>query len=127
MTEPHVTINLGPERPEDMRCDFCTVSLSRRTVWTYPCETFTPSVFQVPGRLTQTSVSHWAACDDCHPLIEQRAWDALAKRSVDGGCQVDGLALPRAERRRAMKQLKALHQEFQRHRTGPPYQMPAIG
>lgn len=123
MTEPDLTINLGPDRPEDVRCDFCHVGLNRCTVWIYPCETFTPSVFQSPG-LTQSSIGDWAACEDCHSLVEQKAWDTLAKRSMERD-PIPGLS--RSQRRQAMKHLKQLYLEFQQHRTGPPYQMPAIG
>lgn len=123
MSEPDVTINLGPDRPEEVRCDFCHVRLHRQTVWTYPCETFTPSVFQLPN-LKQSSIGDWAACEHCHSLIEQKAWDALAKRSVEHD-PIPGLS--RTERRQVLKQLKAMYLEFQRHRRGPPYEMPPVG
>lgn len=124
MDEPNEIV-LGPDRPEEVVCDFCIVPLNRETVWTYPCESFRPSGYQIPGRLIQTSVTDWAACEACHALIEQQAWDALAKRSVDHF--PERAEMSRAHRRQTMKQLKTLYLEFSRHRRGPPYQMPPIG
>jgi hypothetical protein len=122
---PDVTITLGGDRPEEARCDFCCQQLYQQTVWTYPCESFTPGIFQIPGRLIHESITDWAACEHCHMLIEQRAWDTLAKRCVEHFDYTQGMS--RTERRLEMKRLKALHLEFQRHRRGPPYQMPAVG
>ena len=94
----------------DLICDFCSAPAP---VWRYPARTFLAyCVASVAGE----SVGDWAACDECHKLIEAEDRKSLAQRSLDE------LILKHPEARPAAavlyEDLAELHNQFFAHRSG---------
>jgi DNA-directed RNA polymerase subunit RPC12/RpoP len=94
-------------------CDFCSTPADR--FWTYGCEDFT---YGVPEAPRDGSVGDWAACDDCHALIEAGDHRGLIRRNVD-------LDIERHPERAAMRHgiwavIARIHKGFHEHRTGEP-------
>jgi hypothetical protein len=97
-------------------CDFCS---QPDPTWVYPARSF-----DAPA-LAWGSSGGWAACDPCSSLIEQQAWAALARRTIELAPSARILAsLGRRERRLALKATYQLHQEFQRQRRPGMARMP---
>lgn len=61
-------------------CDFCSANLDE-WCWSYPARDFFYTV-QFEGFGTHASKGEWAACEDCHALIESDARQDLAVRAV---------------------------------------------
>lgn len=93
-----------------MRCDFCSSADVR---WEYPAADFV--VFDLPVR--QGSKDGWAACEECHLLIEADDRTGLADRSLAafGDFQV-GLGLGSPD---LLATFRSIYQGFWNHRTGP--------
>lgn len=94
----------------DLICDFCSAPAP---AWRYPARTFLAyCVANVAGE----SVGDWAACDECHKLIEAEDRKSLAQRSLDE------LILKHPEARPAAavlyEDLAELHNQFFAHRSG---------
>ena len=91
-------------------CDFCSRS---RVAWRYPARSF---VAYVIASIGGESVGDWAACDECHDLIEsgdskglkERSLNALIGRHPEMASVRDSLA----------EHLAALHMLFFENRTG---------
>lgn len=100
-------------------CDFCSTPLGE-TVWTYPAEDF-PYTVQLPGMGAHSSAGDWAACDECHDLIEGDLREALAVRSLSGDIDRAGES---AEGLKPMLYaiIKQMQDDFFNHRTGDAYQ-----
>jgi hypothetical protein len=96
-----------------MLCDFCS---KPKPTWRYPANDFIASQTQAPqGLLVQESIGGWAACDDCHALIEASDWSALATRSADALLA----ECPMIERDWLIDELIQTHQRFATSRRGP--------
>jgi len=54
-------------------CDFCFVPAVR---WSYPCQSFEITW------LGWRSLGGWAACEECHRLIEAEDWTQMLDRCV---------------------------------------------
>lgn len=61
-------------------CDFCCRDDSP-VAWSYPCATFNDAICDDPLIISE-SVGDWAACEECHTLIQKNDRRALAKRSL---------------------------------------------
>lgn len=90
-------------------CDFCAAP---HPEWCYPCDDFTVSVTTSPD---YGSVGDWAACRDCHDLIERGHFDKLARKAVRSH--------PARVRPVAVELVAALHAGFRAHRGGPPHRL----
>lgn len=91
------------------KCDFC--SGGSLEWWRYPC-----SPFSVEGS-QYGSADDWAACWDCHRLIEMDRWRSVANRMVEFKFP-NGSGSP-VMRRLTRESIMELHHEFRKHRTGP--------
>lgn len=94
----------------DLICDFCSAPAP---AWRYPARTFLAyCVANVAGE----SVGDWAACDECHRLIEAEDRNGLAQRSLEE------LILKHPEAWLAAaalyEDLADLHNQFFAHRSG---------
>jgi hypothetical protein len=95
-----------------LQCDFCSAS---SPVWRYPARSFV--AYCAPSVAGQ-SVGDWAACDQCHVLIETDDRRGLTQRSLDQLI----LKHPEASLAAAVlyEELAELHQQFFAHRSGTP-------
>jgi hypothetical protein len=94
----------------DLICDFCSAPAP---AWRYPARTFLAyCVANVAGE----SVGDWAACDECHRLIEAEDRNGLAQRSLDGLISKHPETRPVAAALYA--DLAELHDQFFAHRSG---------
>jgi hypothetical protein len=106
--------DLKPE-PGGEVCDFC---FGRPVAWRYACESFVGPTAEDGNRVwIQESVGAWAACDDCHALIENGQLMALAERSYNSANAPEGWDL--IKRRELIGQFRVLHDQFLSHRLGP--------
>jgi len=99
-----------PKTPEEAVCDFCS---SHDIKWVYRAHDFTVD------HLNWGSHTGWAACDDCHALVENGAWEALIDRAL-GVFPFPVHLLSPGERRVLRAQLGALHKRFRDAKFGPP-------
>ena len=94
----------------NLQCDFCS---ALGPTWRYPARNFVS--YCVPN-LAGESVGDWAACDQCHTLIESDNRRDLVQRSLDE------LIMKHPEARAAAAELyedlAELHRKFFEHRTG---------
>jgi hypothetical protein len=68
-------------------CDFCYVQVRQDLAWSHIfAPRIIPSKFGVPSKEDD---GEWAACEDCHQLIEAEDVDGLWERS----CRLDPLML----------------------------------
>lgn len=96
---------------KELLCDFCS---EPSPTWCYPAETF---IAMEVGPVASASDGGWAACEECHRLIEAGDRRALADRSAallivanpDFASVSDDLR----------RQLGDLHKGFFDHRLGP--------
>lgn len=63
--------------------------------------------FTVQGTQTQNMSPDWAACNECHDLIEAGNWRAVAEKAVAG------LMLPRPMLREAIDSIMEMHAAIQ--------------
>jgi len=93
-----------------LQCDFCSVPGPE---WRYPARSFV--AYCVPN-VAGESVGDWAACDQCHALIETDDRRGLAQRSLDELI----LKHPEACGAAAVlyENLTELHQQFFANRNG---------
>jgi hypothetical protein len=95
---------------EDLKCDFCS---ALAPTWAYPAKDFI-AYLAVP--LVGESVGAWAACEECHRLIEAGDREGLAVRSLDElvfRCPEAAIAAPALTR-----ELRQLHELFFANRLG---------
>ena len=91
-------------------CDFCSAP---DPAWRYPARSFV--AYCVPNAVGE-SVGDWAACEQCHILIEANDRSGLAQRSLD-----ELIARhPEASLAATVlyEELAQLHREFFGHRSG---------
>ena len=62
---------------DNLLCDFCS-ALS--PAWTYQSLSF---IVYLPPAFAGGSVGGWAACDECHALIEANKREELTQRCLD--------------------------------------------
>jgi Zn-finger protein len=99
-------------------CDFCFGPV----MWRYPCESFVgPTAENDKRQWVQESVGAWAACNDCHALIENNQLMELAERSYNSANAPEGWdqikrLIPKRE---LIRQFRVLHDQFLSHRLGP--------
>lgn len=94
----------------DFKCDFCSAP---GPLWVYPARDF---VAYLALPLVGESVGAWAACEECHRLIEAGDREGLAVRSLDElifQCPEAAIAAPALE-----KELRQLHALFFANRVG---------
>ena len=96
---------------ENLLCDFCSAS---DPAWRYPARSF---VAYCAPNVAGESVGDWAACDDCHALIEANDRQSLAQRSLDELIVKHPEAIVAATE--LYGHLTALHQQFFACRSGP--------
>jgi hypothetical protein len=94
--------------PEWPICDLCSEPSVR---WSYPARDFI-DVGAAP--FISESVGGWAACEECHRLIEAGDRAALLKRSVTNFVALYGV-LPRT----LADDIRRIHEQFFAHRCGP--------
>ena len=96
---------------KELLCDFCS---EPSPTWCYPAETF---IAMEVGPVASASDGGWAACEECHRLIETDDRQGLADRSVALLIVANPeFAHVSGDLRR---QLGDLHQGFFDHRLGP--------
>ncbi len=94
----------------DLKCDFCSAP---GPLWAYPATDF---IAYLALPLVGESVGAWAACDECHRLIEAGDREALAVRSLDElifRCPEAAIAAPAFK-----EELLQLHALFFANRAG---------
>src|SRR2546426_5338280 len=91
-------------------CDFCS---NAKVVWRYPARTF---VAYIVENVAGESVGDWAACEECHRLIEAGDGAGLAERSLEALIQKQPEIA--AVRGALAEQMAALHVMFFENRTG---------
>lgn len=65
-----------------VKCDFCYVNIRLDEAWTY---LWPPTVFPAKyGTRELDDDGEWAACNDCHGLLQARDIKGLMKRSLAG-------------------------------------------
>jgi len=96
----------------NLLCDFCSAPAP---AWRYPARSFL--AYCVPNVVGE-SVGDWAACQECHMLIEANDRGGLAQRSLDELIRKH----PEVSAAAGVlhEELTALHREFFEHRSGPP-------
>lgn len=107
-------------------CDFCNVALPESQLWTYDATSFAGAIIGFDKDLTPKATAPWgsegawAACTECHDLIEADRWHALAVRSVESE---HGLVKFRSQEERAecIDLMEQMHRSFREHRTGILY------
>lgn len=97
-------------------CDFC--STAENVNWTYPCHDFIAKPL-LPVLPDEAKIGPWAACNECHALIEKGDWEAVADRATANHPSAQGLS--ERHRRVLRKLLLALHKQFQENRAGTAY------
>jgi hypothetical protein len=112
----HVDITMPT--PVVPKCDFCS---QRPVRWSYPARDFIRKTKIGPHALETGSRGGWAACQECHEIIQRADRGALAKRSARMLPQFG--VLGRQERRRAERELRAIHDDFWRSREGAPVEV----
>ncbi len=94
----------------ELKCDFCSAP---EPMWAYPAKDF---IAYLVLPLVGESVGAWAACEECHQLIEAGDREGLAVRSLDElifRCPEAAMVAP------ALKQeLRQLHERFFANRAG---------
>ncbi len=102
----------------DFCCDFCS---SRDISWDYPARDFSMPT----GDVEWGSRGGWAACNECHLLIEAKDREGLARRSAVTFVQraqrdpTVSRAVKRMKARSHMAHFRDLHGRFWDARTGP--------
>ena len=94
----------------DFKCDFCSAP---GPLWAYPARDF---VAYLALPLVGESVGAWAACEECHRLIEAGDREGLAVRSLDElifRCPEAAIAAPALK-----EELRQLHELFFANRVG---------
>ncbi len=95
----------------ELLCDFCS---EPAPTWCYPAETF---IAMTVGPVASASDGGWAACDECHRLIEAGDRRALAERSAALLIVANPEFASVSDEVR--QQLGKLHRGFFEHRRGP--------
>ena len=100
-----------------LQCDFCSVPGPE---WRFPARSF---VAYCAPNVAGESVGDWAACAQCHALIETDDRRGLAQRSLDQLV----LKHPEASVVAAVlyEELAELHEQFFAHRSGMAVPMTA--
>jgi len=96
---------------ENLLCDFCSAP---DPAWRYQARSFI--AYRGP-HVAGESVGDWAACDDCHALIEANDRQSLAQRSLDELILKHPEAIVAAAE--LHEHLAALHEQFFEYRGGP--------
>lgn len=94
------------------KCDFC----SEPPRWVYPAGDF---IIEAPGPNDYGSEGGWAACDDCHDIIETGDQEKLVYRCV----RKLTIGWSAASQRVAAQMVRELHAGFWARRTGPPTEL----
>jgi hypothetical protein len=103
--------------PGEEVCDFCS---AQPVKWAYPARphksgTAVMAKDDAPVAIFNfNSPDDWAACEDCHRLIQRGDRDGLAERSAD---RLGLSMLPRAE---SVRILRGVHDNFWKSREGGP-------
>ncbi len=98
--------------PKIRQCDFCSVP---EVCWSYPALDFVDQSVVTPTQIIiSQSVGAWAACDECHRLIEADDREALLERSVGKFVEFYGVLPPALA-----EDIRRLHDQFFAHRCGP--------
>jgi hypothetical protein len=102
----------------NLLCDFCSAS---DPAWRYPARSFIAyNAWNIAGE----SVGDWAACEECHGLIEANDRPGLARRSLDELIAKHPEAVMAAPA--LYQDLAGLHEEFFAFRCGPATLITAV-
>jgi hypothetical protein len=105
-----------PSRPI---CDLCSQPSVR---WCYPARDFIDVGIVGPDRiLISESISGWAACDECHRLIEAGNREVLLKRSIRNFVALYGVLPPTLA-----DDVRRIHDRFFAHRCGPALEVATL-
>ncbi len=97
-------------------CDFCSEPQVR---WCYPARDFVYIAVSGPsGILVSESVGAWAACGECHALIEAGDHEALLNRSVQKFVEINGFLPPALA-----DDIRRIHTQFFAHRCGLAFEV----
>ncbi len=97
-------------------CDLCSEPAVR---WSYPARDFIETGVISPSRvLLIGSSGGWAACDECHQLIEADDRAALLKRSVENFVAFYGVRPPTLA-----DDIRRIHEQFFANRRGPAVEL----
>ncbi len=100
-------------------CDFCSGLQVR---WCYPARDFFNVVSGGPtGIVVSESVGGWAACEQCHGLIEAGDEEALLNRSVQNFVELYGFLPPTLA-----EDIRRIHNQFFAHRCGLAVEIAAV-
>ncbi len=100
-------------------CDFCSDPHVR---WSYPARDFVDlRTSGVTGVIVSESIGAWAACEECHVLIEAGEHEALLLRSVQKFIELYGIVLPGL-----VEDTGRIHSRFFAHRCGPAVRVVGI-
>lgn len=106
MTE-HIRVPQGPVPV----CDFCSAT---PVEWDYPARDLSHDDTYQGRRVTLNSSGEWAACEECHRLIERGDRDGLARRSRDRYAEQHGAGVL------SLGMARRIHDAFWSNRQGPP-------
>lgn len=95
---------------ETLLCDFCSATAP---AWCYPASSF---IAVTVGPLVSASEGGWAACEECHRLIEAGDRKQLAERSLTTLIEAHPEMAP--VRDELIDSLRDLHARFFAHRCG---------
>ncbi len=92
-------------------CDFCSEVQIR---WRYPASNSVDVASSGPtGVFASESIGDWAACEECHGLIEAGDHEALINRSVQKFVEIYGFLPPGLA-----EDIRRIHTQFFAHRCG---------
>lgn len=94
----------------NLLCDFCSAP---GPAWRYPARSF---IAYSAANIAGESVGDWAACEECHMLIEANDRPGLAQRSLDELIAKHPEAVMAAPT--LYQDLAGLHQKFFEFRCG---------
>lgn len=94
-------------------CDFC--STPGELFWTYPCDSFN---YGIPESPRDGSLGDWAACDECHALLETGDHKTVTRRAVE--FELSQHPEYSQMRHQIWGVIAHIHKGFREHRTGEP-------
>jgi hypothetical protein len=121
----YVALDLPEHEPEPVMatastervgiCDFCS---EPGPFWTYMATNFDVEFAQM--NTISTSIGAWAACGQCHRLIEADKYRELCERALRIQVHKIEKGTPSAALKfQLRKYIKGLHQRFKENRVGP--------
>jgi hypothetical protein len=102
------------------QCDFCNKPAPD---WTYPARPFRGRFHDPENTVAEPfgSDGGWAACDECHALIEAGDDEGLVEKTMRSPHSFVDLTDADPTWNAVRGSIVQLHQAFRSHRTGPAY------